>query len=98
MKEKLKEKLQVDHIDHNGLNNQKSNLRIVTNRENQMNRVDKHLCSSIYPGVVFCKREKKYRVSVRFNEKDKFLGYFYDEIQAAIAYMQAVYGPEWLYE
>jgi len=98
MKDKLKENFFVDHIDHNGLNNQKSNLRVVTHRENLMNRRDKNLVSSIYSGVSWKKREKKYEVHVYVKGKNKFLGTFNDEIQAAIVYLQAVYGPNYLYE
>jgi len=98
MKDKLKENFVVDHIDHDGLNNQRSNLRIVTNQENLMNRRDKNLCTSIYPGVSWKKSHKKYQSQMQKNGKDKNLGHFDDEIQAAIVYLQAVYGPNYLYE
>lgn len=42
--------LMVDHIDRNGLNCQKENLRIVTNAENQLNR-ESAGGSSKYKGV-----------------------------------------------
>ena len=98
MKDILKENFVVDHIDHNGLNNQKSNLRVVTHRENMMNRRDKNLHSSIYSGVSWYKNNKKYGSHMHLNKKKKFLGLFEDEIQAAIVYLQAVYGPNYLYE
>jgi hypothetical protein len=98
MKEKLTGKLQVDHIDHNGLNNQKSNLRIVTNRENLMNLKNKQFHSSIYTGVTFSKRDKLYKARMWIGNKCYNLGDFKDELKAAIVYMQAVYGPNYLYE
>ena len=99
--ENFKDSFVVDHINHNGLDNRKGNLRLVTNRENLMNQKNKSFYSSIYPGVFVSKgkyRNKKYVAQIRIGEKRKFLGSFYTEIEAAITYVKAVYGPEWLYE
>ena len=49
--------LQCDHVDGNGLNNQKSNLRVVTPRQNCQNlHVPK---TSRHPGVSFVPGRKK---------------------------------------
>lgn len=72
----------IDHIDRNGLNNQKSNLRICNNSENQANRIKKRFCSSNYKGVYFDKKNNKW--ICHFNRKH--IGYFDSEIEAAITY------------
>ena len=44
------EGLEIDHIDGNGLNNSKMNLRVVTHKENKQNKFGSF---SIYPGVQY---------------------------------------------
>ena len=78
-------KMEVDHIDGNGLNNQKSNLRIVTTSQNQMNR-KKQNGSSIYKGVYFDNNANKWCAQIYVNKKRIYLGLFINEKDAAIVY------------
>ncbi len=80
------DKIQVDHKDGNGLNNQKSNLRIVTQNENQHNSRKRKDNTSGYKGVSWDKRNKKWVTQIYFQDKQNFLGYFNDKIEAAKAY------------
>lgn len=75
----------IDHIDHNGLNNQKSNLRIVTNRQNIQNH--NIIKSSKYVGVSLDKYSKKWIASIRINKKTKYIGGFDNELDAHKAYL-----------
>jgi len=77
----------IDHIDGNGLNNQRSNLRIVDVRENSRNR--HHKRSSDFPGVSWDARRKKWQTWIWINGKNIWLGRFNDEISAANAYRNA---------
>jgi AP2-like factor (euAP2 lineage) len=81
--------LQIDHIDRNPLNNQKSNLRLATASQNQANtkkRKRDRLWSSQYKGVRLDKRSKKYVVSIQCNHKRMFVYSFCEEKDAAMAY------------
>ena len=75
--------LLTDHIDGNGLNNCKSNLRIVTNRQNSQNRhINK---SSKYVGVYWDKIAMNWKAQIRTNKKI-YLGTFKNEEDAHNAY------------
>ena len=80
-------KLYVDHIDYNGLNNQKSNLRVCTNRQNVAHRTRNNKNNlSGYRGVSWHKKAKKYRARIMFNRKEIHLGLFDSIEEAARAY------------
>ena len=81
--------LEIDHIDGNGLNNQKSNLRFVTHRQNGQNNKNA-IKTSQYPGVCLDKRRNKWIAQIQINGANKFLGYFTSEINAFNTYRKAV--------
>lgn len=77
--------MEIDHIDHNGLNNQKSNLRICTHYQNNINRYIQN--NTGYAGVYIRKyKDKKYIfASVKINNKSIHLGRFRTVEDAALA-------------
>lgn len=79
-------KVQCDHKDGNGLNNQRENLRASTNQQNMQNIRKKGGCSSKYKGVSWYKRCQKFEAKIGMGGKKKSLGYFTDEVEAAKAY------------
>jgi hypothetical protein len=78
--------MEVDHIDGNGLNNQKSNLRICTHRENMQNRRKPANNKSGHKGVHWCKREEKWVAKLWFDGKRRHLGYFKTADEAGAAW------------
>lgn len=76
----------VDHINHNGLDNRKENLRFVTQAQNQQNRRSSRNSSSQYKGVRWHKGNKKWEAEIEHEGKRNYLGYFTCEHQAALAY------------
>ena len=76
--------MEVDHIDRNGLNNQRSNLRVVTSSENKMNRGKTKHNTSGYKGVRLNKGIWVAEISI--NHKHIYLGSFNTKEEAALAY------------
>lgn len=76
----------VDHINRDGLDNRKSNLRFVTNQQNCTNRVGWSGTSSIYKGVTWDKERKKWRAILNYNGTTYRIGRFDSEVAAAKAY------------
>lgn len=81
-------KIHCDHIDGDGLNNQKSNLRLVTNSQNQANNITT-TGTSIFKGVSFHKKDKKWRAQIQKDGIKYHLGSFNTEVEAAIRYNMA---------
>ena len=76
----------VDHLNHEGLDNRKINLRTCSNANNVRYQRPRVGCSSQYKGVCWDKRSGKWCAYISPNRKRISLGYFSDEIEAAKAY------------
>ena len=77
------EGLQVDHINHDTLDNTRSNLRNVTASENMQNLHTKPLSNSGFRGVAWHKGCGKWRALIWLNGTNAHLGLFDDVKQAA---------------
>lgn len=83
---RCKDGLVVDHIDRNGLNNTKANLRVCTNGQNISNTGNrKHRKNKgIYPQVY---KDSVYWIAqIKHNKKHIYLGSFKTERDACVAY------------
>ena len=74
--------MDTDHRDHNGLNNQRGNLRKATRAQNLMNQIPRG--KSKYLGVSY--QENRIRAHIQLKGKKIFLGSFGTEEDAARAY------------
>lgn len=79
----------VDHIDGNGLNNQRCNIRLCTPAENTRNSRSIAGSSSAFKGVSWNKARKKWKATISLNGGLKHLGLFENENIAAAAYNYA---------
>ncbi len=79
----------IDHKDRNGLNNQKSNLRICTQSQNTMNATVRKNKTSKYKGVYWNRKNKRWTVNININKKRKHVGVFLKENDAGLAYNEA---------
>lgn len=81
----------TDHIDGNGLNNCRDNLRSATRKENGENRkrANKNNSSSGIRGVYWNKNARKWQAAISHNGKYIHLGMFDDIIKAEKAVVVA---------
>lgn len=77
----------VDHIDRDGLNNRKSNLRKCDHSQNGANANKGPGYTSKYKGV--CRHQGKWAAYIRCREEHRCLGRFETEEDAAKAYARA---------
>ena len=69
-------KEQLDHINHDKIDNRIANLREVSNRQNHLNKPLSKNSSTGFLGVSFHKRANKYEARIKVNGKSLYLGSF----------------------
>lgn len=81
--------METDHVDGDGLNNQRKNLRICTVSQNAMNRKPFSNNKSGLKGVYWEKSRKKWNARICFGGNRVNLGYFSSALDAYKAYCDA---------
>lgn len=86
----IHDKIQVDHINRNQLDNKKSNLRLCNPQEQSFNRGPrKGRIYTHYKGVTWHKRSQKWYAQIMKSGVNKFVGMFDCDKEAAIAWNKA---------
>lgn len=78
--------MMVDHIDGNGSNNQRKNLRICSMNSNSKNRTLNSNNKSGYKGVIYLKKAKGWRSYIRNNYKYFYGNLKFSKLEAAKEY------------
>ena len=78
--------LMADHINGDGLDNRRENLRVTTRTQNRHNSGPDRNSMSNYRGVHWNENRRQWVARIRTNKKDYFLGYFDDKHAAARAW------------
>lgn len=81
--------LVVDHINGEGLDNRRTNLRVVTVAQNNLNSRVRSDSQTGVKGAYYDKRKGTYYSRIRANDKSMYLGTFKTAEEAAQAYAEA---------
>lgn len=81
--------METDHVNGDGLDNRRANLRICTHAENGRNRKAQDGSMSGYKGVSWIKRDRKWRAQIKVGGSLFFLGQSKNPIGCAVAYNEA---------
>lgn len=79
---------EIDHIDNNSLNNEKSNLRFCTRTQNNFNSRARKSKSGL-KGAMWSSEKRKWFSKIKVSGRDIHLGYFTDPKEAHEAYIKA---------
>jgi hypothetical protein len=83
---KLERSEKVDHINGNGLDNRRENLRVVTHSQNLANRSMTRRTTNRFKGITQCKRTGKWQSKIMVDYKTIYLGTFKTDEEAAKEY------------
>lgn len=80
-----------DHLNGNGCDNRRCNLRSCTHSQNLRNSAKPahrrgNICSSKYKGVTWHKPARKWQAQIKLDGMNRYLGLFNDEQEAALRY------------
>ena len=76
----------TDHVNRDGLDNRRANLRPANRAQNLANQQPRPGCASPYRGVVWSAQKNKWMARIKADGKQRYLGSFTSEIDAAVAY------------
>jgi hypothetical protein len=80
---------QVDHINRNGLDCTRANLRVANSVQNAANRKRNKNNKSNYKGVSWNERDKKWRAQIQVDKKKIHLGSYNTPEEAHLAYCES---------
>ena len=87
---KVPEGMVTDHINRDGMDNRRANLRAATHSQNMCNKRKRSGPTySKYKGIHWHKLHRKWKAAITFEKKRIYLGSFENEIDAAKVYDEA---------